>query len=217
MIEQFNNINLNIQTTSTSSSSSSTTATTSTTNNNNNNHNLNSNNNRNINNNNRIKRNLSLTRKKLAKKIPLIKKEIENETLILELIELLIESIIDCNYLKVKTILDKHNKTYNLINIKWNNWSLLHYACSSFIKKYGCDEHLLIIKLLINDYNANINDKDEDGWTPLHLTSQLGLTQLISYLINNGADRNACTIENLRPIDLIDTDNITAISLLLLS
>lgn len=159
----------------------------------------------------RLKRNISL-RKKFAKKIPLIKKEIENETIYKESIERLIQSIIECNYIKVRNLLEKGTSA----NIKCNNWSLLHYACSSFIKQSACgtDEHLELIQVLL-EYGAKINEKDEDGWTPLHLACQLGVTRLISYLIKKGADRDACTIENLRPIDLVEPDNINAISFLI--
>jgi len=35
------------------------------------------------------------------------------------------------------------------------------------------------------------------------------------YLIRKGADIEACTIENLRPIDLVEPDNYVAISFLI--
>jgi hypothetical protein len=34
-------------------------------------------------------------------------------------------------------------------------------------------------------------------------------------LIKRGADRDACTVENLRPIDLVEPDNLSAISFLI--
>ena len=38
-----------------------------------------------------------------------------------------------------------------------------------------------------------------------------------SYLIKKGADKEASTIENLRPIDLVEPDNYIAISFLISS
>ena len=39
----------------------------------------------------------------------------------------------------------------------------------------------------------------------------------IRYLIRKGADKDACTIENLRPIDLVEPDNYIAVSFLISS
>ena len=37
----------------------------------------------------------------------------------------------------------------------------------------------------------------------------------LRYLIRKGADKDACTIENLRPIDLVEPDNYIALSFLI--
>lgn len=37
------------------------------------------------------------------------------------------------------------------------------------------------------------------------------------YLVRKGADKDACTIENLRPIDLLEPDNYLAVSFLITS
>jgi len=75
----------------------------------------------------------------------------------------------------------KHYLDYGLnVNHIINDWSLLHYACYSIEnKETGTDKHIEIIKLLL-DYGADINAKDESGWTPLHLVCQLGITNIIS-------------------------------------
>lgn len=158
----------------------------------------------------KIKRSLS-HRRKLGKKLPLIKKVIETESSFKQNTERLIETIIDCNNTNLKKSL---NNGAN-VNAKYNNWSLLHYACSMIEQIHcGTDEHLELIKILL-EHGAMINAEDDDRWTPLHLACQLGVTRLISYLIQNGADKDACTVENLRPIDLVEPDNYIAVSFLI--
>ncbi len=176
----------------------------------------------------------STYRRKLAKNLPLIQKEIETETQYKQGIERLIESIVDCNVYKVKFHLENGANA----NTKYNNWSLLHYACSMIDQVYsGTDQHLELIRILL-EHGAEINSQDEDRWTPLHLACQLGVVRVISwvfthsiivwflakrnrfcifcrYLVKRGADRDACTVENLRPIDLIEPDNISALTFLI--
>ena len=36
-----------------------------------------------------------------------------------------------------------------------------------------------------------------------------------SYLVKRGADRDSCTVENLRPVDLIEADNVNALTFLI--
>jgi ankyrin repeat protein len=108
--------------------------------------------------------------------LPLIKKEIECESNFIQSTERLIQHIVECNFDYLKKLIDSGVD----INVKYNNWSLLHYACSMFDqKKYGSDEHLEIIRLLI-DSGVPVNSQDEDRWTPLHLACQSGITRVIS-------------------------------------
>ena len=123
----------------------------------------------------KIRRNLS-HRRKLAKKLPLIKKELESESNLKQSTERLIQAIIDCNLANLKQSLESGAN----VNAKYNNWSLLHYACSMIDQSYsGTDQHLEIIRLLL-EYGAQINSQDEDRWTPLHLACQQGITRVIS-------------------------------------
>ncbi len=87
----------------------------------------------------------------------------------------LIESVIHCNALNVRHQLENGTN----INTRYNNWSLLHYACSLMDQKYaGTEKHLELVKLLLES-GAEINIADEDNWTPLHFACQQGLTDLI--------------------------------------
>ena len=41
------------------------------------------------------------------------------------------------------------------------------------------------------DTGADVNAKDEDGWTPLHFAAQYSHKEIVELLIANGADVNA--------------------------
>ncbi len=123
----------------------------------------------------RLKRSISY-RRKFVKMLPLIKKELESESHFIQSTERLIQHIVECNFEYLKKLIENGVN----VNVKYNNWSLLHYACSMFDQKnYGSDEHLEIIRLLI-DSGVQVNSQDEDRWTPLHLACQSGITRVIS-------------------------------------
>jgi hypothetical protein len=55
-----------------------------------------------------------------------------------------------------------------------------------------CDtnaDYLSTIKLLI-EYGADINATGKDGWTPLHLASAYGKSNIVEYLVKQGSDVN---------------------------
>lgn len=122
----------------------------------------------------KLKRSIS-HRRKLAKKIPLIKKEIETETNAKQSNERLLQSIIDCDLNNLRQTLGSGANA----SCKYNNWSLLHYAMYVDQACCGTDQHLEMIAILL-DNGAQINSQDEDRWTPLHLACQMGVTRLIS-------------------------------------
>ncbi len=123
----------------------------------------------------RLRRSLSHKRK-YAKKIPLIKRELELETNDKKVLQKLVEAIVECNLDLLKNLLDNGVS----IHARLNDWSLLHYACSIVDQVYsGSEKHIQTIDYLIQA-GADINSKDEDAWTPLHLACQSGLTRVIS-------------------------------------
>ncbi|XP_008315978.1 protein phosphatase 1 regulatory subunit 27b isoform X2 [Cynoglossus semilaevis] len=66
--------------------------------------------------------------------------------------------------------------------------------------------NLECVKLLIQ-YGADIHQRDEEGWTPLHMACSDGFPQIARYLLSLGADpelENEC---GERPRDLIDPEN----------
>ncbi|NXL38188.1 PPR27 phosphatase, partial [Glaucidium brasilianum] len=61
------------------------------------------------------------------------------------------------------------------------------------------------VKLLVK-YGADIHQKDENGWTPLHMACSDGYADIARYLINLGASPEATTDAGEKPCDLIDPE-----------
>ncbi|MFP3022319.1 MAG: ankyrin repeat domain-containing protein, partial [Wolbachia sp.] len=61
--------------------------------------------------------------------------------------------------------------------------------------------NLNIVKLLVNN-GADINAKDNEGWTSLHWAVQLGSLNVVKYLVEKGADVNALTADGRAPLDI---------------
>uniref|UniRef100_A0A8D2EZT1 Protein phosphatase 1 regulatory subunit 27 n=1 Tax=Theropithecus gelada TaxID=9565 RepID=A0A8D2EZT1_THEGE len=65
--------------------------------------------------------------------------------------------------------------------------------------------NLECVKLLVK-YGADIHQRDEAGWTPLHIACSDGYPDIARYLISLGADRDAANDDGDLPSDLIDPD-----------
>ncbi|XP_056892755.1 protein phosphatase 1 regulatory subunit 27b [Takifugu flavidus] len=66
--------------------------------------------------------------------------------------------------------------------------------------------NLECVKLLVH-HGADIHQRDEEGWTPLHMACSDGFPHIARYLLSLGADpelKNDC---GEKPADLIDPDN----------
>lgn len=73
---------------------------------------------------------------------------------------------------------------------------------------------LELVKLLLES-KADINAVDEENWTPLHAAAFMNYYDISEHLLRKGANPLAFTIENERPIDLIEPTNLALISLYL--
>jgi ankyrin repeat protein len=51
---------------------------------------------------------------------------------------------------------------------------------------------LAAVKQLLND-GADVNEKDQNGWTPLHWAAWKGNNEIVVLLLSKGADANART------------------------
>ncbi|KAI4566857.1 hypothetical protein MJG53_015534 [Ovis ammon polii x Ovis aries] len=65
--------------------------------------------------------------------------------------------------------------------------------------------NLECVKLLVK-YGADIHQRDETGWTPLHIACSDGYPDIARYLISLGADREAANDDGDLPSDLIDPE-----------
>nr|XP_061838160.1 protein phosphatase 1 regulatory subunit 27-like [Nerophis lumbriciformis] len=65
--------------------------------------------------------------------------------------------------------------------------------------------NLDVVKLLVK-YGADVHQRDEDGWTPLHMACSDGFPQIASYLLSIGASTEAENESGEKPADLIDPD-----------
>ncbi|XP_040386671.1 protein phosphatase 1 regulatory subunit 27 [Cygnus olor] len=61
------------------------------------------------------------------------------------------------------------------------------------------------VKLLVK-YGADIHQKDENGWTPLHMACSDGYADIARYLMSLGASPEATTDAGEKPSDLIDPE-----------
>ncbi|XP_061686379.1 protein phosphatase 1 regulatory subunit 27b [Syngnathoides biaculeatus] len=66
--------------------------------------------------------------------------------------------------------------------------------------------NLECVKLLIH-YGADIHQRDDEGWTPLHMACSDGFPHIASYLLSLGADPNLQNECGEKPYNLIDPEN----------
>ncbi|KAL0993388.1 hypothetical protein UPYG_G00107190 [Umbra pygmaea] len=65
--------------------------------------------------------------------------------------------------------------------------------------------NLECVKLLVK-YGADVHQRDEDGWTPLHMACSDGFPEIASYLLSLGASAVAENENGEKPADLIDPE-----------
>ncbi|NXN61963.1 MYPT2 phosphatase, partial [Rynchops niger] len=65
------------------------------------------------------------------------------------------------------------------------------------------DENLDMVKFLV-DNGANVNQQDNEGWTPLHAVASCGYLNIAEYLISHGANVAAVNSEGEVPSDIAE-------------
>ena len=68
------------------------------------------------------------------------------------------------------------------------------------------DGKLEIAKTLIK-YGADVDSRDNLGWTPLHRAAYCGHVDVLRQLLDNGADINATEWEDFTPLHLASVNN----------
>merc|ERR1712050_545219 len=76
------------------------------------------------------------------------------------------------------------------------------------------DNNLTVVKILIG-HGSEINQQDEDSWTPLHAACANGAADIAKFLLEGGASRNILTDQGERPIDLVDPGDARMIQVML--
>ncbi|XP_034747266.1 protein phosphatase 1 regulatory subunit 27b [Etheostoma cragini] len=66
--------------------------------------------------------------------------------------------------------------------------------------------NLECVKLLLH-HGANIHQRDEEGWTPLHMACSDGFPHIARFLLSLGADPELENDCGEKPADLIELDN----------
>uniref|UniRef100_K7FKE1 Protein phosphatase 1 regulatory subunit n=1 Tax=Pelodiscus sinensis TaxID=13735 RepID=K7FKE1_PELSI len=65
------------------------------------------------------------------------------------------------------------------------------------------DENLDMVKFLVEN-GANVNQQDNEGWTPLHAVASCGYLNIAEYLLRHGANVSAVNSEGEVPSDLAE-------------
>nr|XP_020449787.1 protein phosphatase 1 regulatory subunit 27 [Monopterus albus] len=89
-------------------------------------------------------------------------------------------------------------KRVNLDTIYSSGMAAIHEAVLS--------GNLECVKLLVH-YGADIHQRDEEGWTPLHMACSDSFPHIARYLLSLGADRELENDCGQKPADLIDPEN----------
>ncbi|EAY02539.1 hypothetical protein TVAG_494880 [Trichomonas vaginalis G3] len=115
------------------------------------------------------------------------------------------------NNIKAVKCLISHGADLNMLNS--GGYSVIHFAIFSTVrgisvKSFGPDfvnesEVIDLIELLLSN-GANVNLKNEDGYTPLHMASFMSTRGIVETLISHGAEINSLTKDGYTPLDLAD-------------
>ncbi|MGH0171466.1 UNVERIFIED_CONTAM: hypothetical protein FKN15_060826 [Acipenser sinensis] len=63
------------------------------------------------------------------------------------------------------------------------------------------DENLEMVEFLV-EHGANVNQPDNEGWTPLHAAASCGFTEIAGFLIKKGARVEVVNSEGELPLDV---------------
>ncbi|KAK2526433.1 hypothetical protein Q9233_008203 [Columba guinea] len=77
----------------------------------------------------------------------------------------------------------------------WGFFPIIDKAC--------IDENLDMVKFLVEN-GANVNQQDNEGWTPLHAVASCGYLNIAEYLISHGANVAAVNSEGEVPSDIAE-------------
>ncbi|XP_070780998.1 protein phosphatase 1 regulatory subunit 27b [Enoplosus armatus] len=86
------------------------------------------------------------------------------------------------------------------------NLDTIYHSGMAAIHEAVLSGNLECVKLLVH-YGADIHQRDEEGWTPLHMACSDGFPHIARYLLSLGADPELENDCGEKPADLIEPDN----------
>ncbi|XP_068445397.1 protein phosphatase 1 regulatory subunit 27b [Clinocottus analis] len=86
------------------------------------------------------------------------------------------------------------------------NLETIYHSGMAAIHEAVLSGNLECVKLLVN-HGADVHQRDEEGWTPLHMACSDGFPHIARYLLKLGADPKLENDCGDKPSDLIDLDN----------
>ena len=95
---------------------------------------------------------------------------------------------------EVQTVLDKYNFKANEKTVL-GKATVLHEAAE--------EGDVAAVRTLIEVGGMDVDTVDGDGWTPLHYAADQKKLEVVTYLVEKGADVNALTNDELTPLDLV--------------
>ncbi|KAL8176766.1 UNVERIFIED_CONTAM: hypothetical protein K2H54_038427 [Gekko kuhli] len=77
-------------------------------------------------------------------------------------------------------------------------------------RKACIDENMEVVEFLVEN-GADVNQADNEGWTPLHVAASCGYIEIAQYLLDHGANIAAVNSDGDVPLDIAEADNMEAL------
>jgi len=103
------------------------------------------------------------------------------------------EAVLNCN-LEALMRLHKYCSEIDVNRINQSGITALHHAV--------LEENFTLVQHLIRDFNADIQIKDTDGWSPLHAASAVGDIRTAQFLLDHGAKASQLNNSCEFPVDV---------------
>ena len=103
------------------------------------------------------------------------------------------EAVLNCN-IEALMRLHKHQSDIDVNRINQSGITALHHAV--------LEENFALVQHLVKYFNADVQIRDTDGWSPLHAASAVGDLRTAQFLLENGAKASQLNNNCEFPVDL---------------